>query len=302
MDHRMAVVVTCVDAPQLAKESIKWLMENTSDKTIVVLCDNGSKIPLPRYDSEKLIRFHTNVGGNAIFHEMLPHLEALGVEFVAYLHCDMMVRQLRWDMQVINAFDEDPFLGLCGFVGSREVDELGGRGGGTMLNYMGDFYPGFGQATTAEQHGARVSSVHPAAVLDHCAMIFRVSVLKQIPPQEGNYAPCHFYDRICCAEIINRGLHVAVVGVLCDHFSGGIAGGMDSQIELCKRWLEKEGLPYDPDYVDRAVYVESEKRYLHRFRDVTYKLVPYRVYKDYFVTHFERDKAWVEMPYEYPVV
>lgn len=295
---RMAVVVSCVDAPELAREATKWLRHHTSAESEIILCDNGSCPPLPRYHADRIVRFHHNIGGNAVFHRMLPHLDALGVEFVAYLHCDMMVREDSWDQRVITAFDADPLLALCGFVGSNEIDEQGGRGGGTMLNYVGAYYEGFGQATKAEQHGLRVTGVHPAAVLDHCSMIFRVAQLRQLPPQEGNYAPGHFFDRICSAEVVQRGWHVAVVGIGCDHFSGGIAGGMDSQLDVYKHWLRAEGIPYNPRNLDQAVYVESERRFLQRFRDQTYKLIPYRVNSDYSITHFIRTSmGWHEEPY-----
>lgn len=297
---RMAVVVSCVDAPELAKECTKWLRTNTSPETEIILCDNGSYPPLPKYFADRIVRFHQNIGGNAVFHRMLPHLDAFGFEFVAYIHCDMMIRQENWDQFVMQAFDTDPKLGLCGFVGSYEIDEQGGRGAGTMLNYLGGYYEGFGQATPAESHGLRHSGVRAGAVLDHCSMIFRISVLKEIPAQEDHFAPGHFYDRICSAEVINRGYHLALVGVLCDHFSGGIAGGMASQLEVYKRWLRKEGIPYNPNTIDQAVYVESERRFLNRFRDKDYKMIPYRVNSDYSIVHFYHTKlaGWVTEPYE----
>lgn len=294
---RMAVVVSCVNAPALAEECTKWLLANTSANSIVFLLDNGSTPPLPKFDADKLVRFHENIGGNAVFHDMLPHLDAFGVEFVAFLHCDMMVREQNWDYRIIKAFDADPKLALCGFVGSYEIDEHGGRGGGTALSYVGDHYPGFGTATKAEDHGRRLGELEPAAVLDHCSMIFRVSALKQLLPQPGNYAPGHFYDRICCAQCIHNGWHVGMIGIACDHFSGGVAGGMESQLALYRKWLTEEGLTWAPGREDQAVYVESERRFLSRFRD-KYKLIPYRVHSDYSVTHYELGRTgWQATPY-----
>jgi len=298
MNKRMAAVVSCVDAPELAKESTKWLRYHTSPETEIILLDNGSCPPLSRFSADRIIRNHQNIGGNAVFHQMIPHLDAFGFEFVAYLHCDLMVREDNWDQRVMAAFDADPLLALCGFVGSNEVDEQGGRGGGTMLSYVSGYYEGFGQATKAEQHGLRVTDMKPAAVLDHCSMIFRVDHLRQLPSQEGHYGIGHFFDRICSAEVVIRGWHVAVIGVSCDHFRGGIAGGISSQLDLYKHWLRKEGIPYNPNNVDQAVYVESERRFLQRFRDKTYKLIPYRVNEDYSITHFVKTAyGWDAVPY-----
>lgn len=300
MNHIMAVVVSCVDAPELAKECTMWLRTNTSPDTIIILLDNGSVKPLSRFYADRLIRFDVNIGGNAVFHQMIPHLDKFGVDFVAYIHCDVMVREENWDQRVIAAFNYDPKLALIGFVGSNELDEKGGRGGGTMLNYLGSHYLGFGTSTTAEQHGTRVTELRPAAVLDHMTMIFRLSILRKLPPQEGNYAPGHFYDRICCAECVQQGYHVAYLGISCDHFSGGVAGGMASQLEVYKRWLAAEELAYDPNRIDTAVYMESERRFLHRFRDGTYKMVPYKVKSDYSVDHYNLMLGnWIASTYEF---
>lgn len=278
--------MTVVDAENLAKESLKHLRANTSPDTFIFLIDNGSTVPIKNIGEDHVIRFHENIGGNAVFHEVLPHMDAFGIDVMAFLHCDMMVREPMWDVRVMAAFEQDPKLGLCGFVGSNEIDEHGGRGGGTVLNYAGYFYEGFGQATTAEHHGRRSSGIEPAAVLDHCSMIFRKAALRDIPPQQGNYAPGHFYDRICCAELIHQGWHVAFIGISCDHFSGGVAGGMTQQLALYEKWLAKEGISYEINYIDTAVYVESERRFLGRFRDQL-KLIPYKVDSDYRVWHAE---------------
>lgn len=294
---KLVVVVTCVDAPETVAECLHWLDVNTSDQTTVMLLDNGSKVPLAQGPADRLVRFHENIGGNAVFHAMLPHLDAEGADLVAYLHCDMMVRELNWDLRVIQAFVDDPILALCGFVGSSEVDERGGRGAGTALNFLGASYPNYGPSSPTHHHGRSMSGIMPAAVLDHCSMIFRISVLRQLPTQEQHYAPGHFYDRICCAECIHQGYHVAVIGIQCDHLSGGIGAGMESQLALYRKWLTSQGLPWEPGHEDRAVYIESERRFFARFRDEL-KLIPYGVNADYSVIHFVREFGrWVQRPY-----
>lgn len=300
MTDRMAVVVTCVDAPQLLQLCLNHLVGNTSPKTDIYVFDNGSTEALTTEHSRvTIVRVPENIGGNAVFHAMLPWLESRHCTIAAFIHCDMIVLEGNWDQRVVAAFQADPKLAVCGFAGSNQLDEHGGRGTGTVLNYAGLFYEGIGQATTAEQHGMRASEVRPAAVLDHCSMIFRLSDLKALPPQEGNYAPGHFLDRIYCAELLYRGRHVATIGVRCDHFNGGIAGGITKQLDLYRKWLTQEGLPFTEATLDRDLYVESERRFLTRYRQEL-QLIPCMVNPDYSITHFTYDGcsgSWVGTPY-----
>lgn len=283
---QVAVIVTAVDAQQHVDECLKHLVDNTSAGTFIYLLDNGSEPPLtnPYPARVQVIRHDVNVGGNAVFHTTLPLLKLLGIDVVAHIHCDMMIREHNWDLRVASAFAEDPDLVLAGFVGSTELDAGGGRGLGTHLNFVGAFYEGFGQATPAEVHGIRSSGIIPVAVLDHCSMIFRVSHLSQLPPQEGNFAPGHFYDRILSAEVNRQGKHVAYIGIACDHFSGGTAQGCEKRDAMYRRWMEANNIEQTHPNLDMSVYLWSEQRFLSLYRD-TYRFVPYRVLADYTVVH-----------------
>lgn len=280
---RLAVIVYSANNEAYTKLAVEHL-ERTVDKdlTKIIVVDNGSDTPFTMMGDE-VIRYQTNIGGNAIFHRPFKdkwfgsHFDI--PEFLAFLHCDMMVWEKDWDQRVVDAFDADPLLSLVGFVGSNEIDEMGGRGGGTMLNYRGAFFEGIGQASPAEAHGKRVTDLQPAAVLDHCSMIFRSSVLWQLTPQEGFFAPEHFYDKILSCEVLERGEHVAVLGIECDHFSGGIAPGNLLAEALRKRWLAAEKIEYNKARSDVAVYVESERRFKARFMSTGF--IPLRVQPDY---------------------
>lgn len=280
---RLVTVVTSVDEPEWTKECIKWLKENsTPELNTIVLLDNGSYEPLPDMGADVLLRWDKNYGANAVFHRMLPELNKMNAEFVAYLHCDLMVREKGWDMRVVEGFDAHPQVALMGFVGSNEIDMAGGRGLGTVLNYQGHEYP-FGKAVPAKVHGRPSRELEPCAVLDHCSMIFRIRVLGQLTPQEGNYSPGHFYDRIVCCETLYRGHRIAYIGIECDHFSGGTRGGVRNRDEFYSEWLESEGIPYNVENPDMSVYKEGEKRFLSRWRDEI-KFIPLRVESDWSIT------------------
>ena len=316
MPKRLAVVVSCVDSPRHAKEATKWLRLNSNSAlTDIILVDNGSEIPLPKFDADLIIRLEENVGGNAVIpisHQILTDpANPERYEVFAFFHCDLFIRESNWDLRVLQAFDADSKLGLVAFVGSPEMNEIGGRGAGTRLNYLGDFYEGFGQCSTSEMHGIRESGLLPIANLDHCAMIFRDTCFTEIRDHVG-YCPTHFYDRALIAECNYRDWHCAYLGILCDHSNGGTAEGIVSQDRLLRRWLDKEGLPYQagvnqiieggnpahllPTTLDRpdvVAYTESERRFLQRYRQEL-KLVPFFVQPDYSKIYWSHNgRRWV---------
>jgi hypothetical protein len=283
MGKRLAVVVYSVNNLKWTELALKHLKETIDPElTSIILVDNGSEEPyMSKMDMDgidQVITYPENIGGNAVFHRWIEDdwFQNEKREFVAFFHCDLMLREQHWDHRVIEAFEGDDKLNLIGFAGSNEIDQLGGRGAGTMLNYKGAFYKGIGRASPAEAHGRRMTGLEPAAVLDHMSMIFRRSELEQLTPQEGNFAPFHFYDRILSCEVLERGGHVAVLGVDCDHFSGGTGPGAD---KLMIKWLEDEGIPYDPERPDLAMYVESEKRFKKKY--IHNGFAPLRVLPDH---------------------
>lgn len=271
---------------QLALEHV--LITHCSQCTEIVAVDNGSPEPYPDdLPGDLLIRYEQNIGGNAVFHRWLidDWFDGDPPEFLAFFHCDLMIHEVGWDKRVLAAFDADPQLNLIGFVGSNEIDEFGGRGGGTMLNYAGKFFEGIGQASPAEHHGRRMTGLEPAAVLDHCAMIFRRTALENITPQEGYYAPEHFYDKIMSCEILEQGGHVAVLGVSVDHFSGGIGAGVAQAEALRIQWLNDQGVIYPEGRSHDAVYIESERRFKNRF--FRNGFAPLKVMPDYSIVRPE---------------
>lgn len=292
---RMAVVVTCTVDPDLNNdvgltmltECLDYLNKNTSDESDVWLIDNGSEVPInpTQVGAKNILRLEHNKGINHVFHSTIDHFK--NYEFIAHMHNDLMVVEQDWDTSIIMAFDVYPKLALIGFVGSNEIDAGGGRGGGTHTSYMGYKYKS-GEGSAAEIHGARTRGVVPAAVLDHCAMIWRRTVLAEIPSQDMiDIAPHHFGDRIWCCEVLKAGYHIAMMGIQCDHFGGGSALGIKSRHKMYEEWMATHPIPYDGAASDYAVYHEAEKIFLDRYREQTH-FIPLKVLPDYTVVHLDK--------------
>ena len=229
--------------------------------------------------ADVLHRFETNHGFNGVIHEMLDHLPD-NTEYVAYMHCDFMIRERDWDIRVLDEFMQDPLLAVAGFIGSNQIDFQGGRGSGTMSNFLGDNYPPFGQCAAAEVHGRRNLAAVPAAIFDPCIMIFRISQLLELTPQKGKYAPHHFYERNLCCEVVTKGWHMLNIGVACDHLSGGIADGIKKREEMYREWLDGENVAWKEGFTDQAIYDEAERRFLREYRDEK-RLIPFGIDADY---------------------
>jgi len=225
-----AVVTATVDAHvedySVINVCLDLLKENSNkDLTTIFFVDNGSSKQL-NINCDNIIRIDKNEGINPVFHSTLHYFSEFDI--IAHFHCDMMIREKDWDMRVGCLFNRDEQLALVGFCGSDTIDERGGRGGGTMLNFMGDTYS-CGEASPAEVHGLRHAGIKPAAVLDHCSMIFRRPILEKLPPsKESGYVPHHFYDRIICCELLKQGYHILYYGAECDHFGGDVGSRLAS--------------------------------------------------------------------------
>lgn len=294
---KLVTVVTCVDSAPLAEEALYYLKENTSKASEVVLVDNGSYTPLPKFNADVLFRLKDNRGANAVFHRILPVLEGLEADYVAFFHTDLMIREKDWDQSVVEMFEMDKKLALMGFLGSDEIDAAGGRGLGTRSSFIGAEYKTI-WASPAEVHGARSKGLQAAAVLDHMSMIFRVDKLKQLPSQELNdyHTPGHFYDRVLSCEVLYRGWRIATLGIDCDHTGGGTGlakartsmdvaePGVLNRDECYTKWLKERNIPFEEGRVDHAIYLEGERRYLGKWRD-TLKYIPLKVHPDYSIEH-----------------
>ena len=271
---QILVVVGVHNGFDLLADSLGRLLEAT-DEADVVLIDNASDRPLrdERWlpAGLRIKRNERNVGTYPLFAQAL----ALGRRWdvLAFLHSDLWVHERGWDVRVREAFERDGRLGLLGFVGSDEIDGSGGRGQGTILNFSG-----VGRASPAEAHGRRVADLRPAAVVDGCAMILRRRALEDVGVRP-DFPPHHFYDRLISCQLLERGWHIGVLGVACDHLGNQTAGRQPGWPTLAEDWARGHGIPAHPAGWDAAVYQEAERHFLTEWRDAK-RFIPLRVLLD----------------------
>lgn len=268
--------VPVVDNHALTQRFLKSLIDTTSDpdQLTVVLFDNGSELPYKDLFlftfpfKVVLVRSEVNRG----FYRPITDLEqeATSADIVALCHNDLIFYEKGWDRRLRQAFIDKGNLGMIGFCGSNEVDDRGGRGGGTMMNFKGE------NGALAEHTGRRVTDLQPAVVLDSLFMAMRQPVVRVLGVDD-NIALNHFGDRVWPLRAIENGWHVGVLGIEIDHMGGQTTVLVPKIEEDSRLWLEQHHIEI-PEGVTAAtaVYLESERRYLTEYRDQKH-MIPARV-------------------------
>lgn len=316
METKLIVAIGVHNQFELSGEMIKLLAKHSTvpQDVGVVVVDNGSSSPFSlfmygagneelvnytrRFGSFEIIRNDQNTGNYPIFKQVSDAMPEDRI--IAFFHSDLLVYQDGWDERIIREFNDNPDHALIGFIGSTELDSFGGRGSGTRSNFMNGVTPkpsgGAWTGSPAEAHGMRITGLELyGSVVDGCAMIFRNQVLRKIEHMQG-FPPHHFYDRMMCAQVIELGYRVGILGIECDHVSGQTAnheqGWSDTAKEWCEKylgitekeqwislnreWWESTSNPsrgHQPNGWDHVIYMEAERQFLRLFRDVKH-IVP----------------------------
>ena len=283
---KLAIVFPVLNQLPLARAAVDFAEAYQETKPEIIVLDNASD---PAFTLEttyprdvKVWRFDQNHGVYPMFWKALECLDInkIDADVVAFLHSDLMLCEQGYDKRILQAFEDNPKLGLVGFVGSDEIDQAGGRGAGTTSNFQGmqhQHQSAHGNLSVwngsgAQAHGKRNDGLTKAAVVDGCAMVFRRSVLEQIK-QRPEFPPHHFYDRLLSCETRELGYEVAVLGIACDHISGQTVNAEDAYALMAKDWALKnikdwagvtnaQGVSWDT-----VIYQEAERQWLAEYRD-----------------------------------
>lgn len=193
---------------------------------------------------------------------------------IGLCHNDMYFYEKGWDNRLRNAFITNPDLQLVGLCGSWVADPFGGRGIGTMSNFKG---------IKGAPAGERRTDLVPVVLLDSLFMMFRTSAIPVLEIDD-NITPCHFYDKIWCMKMIERGMKIAMLGIESDH-NGGRTSCSPAYQEDAKRWCREHGLTLEineggEESGDLTLYHEGERRFLTEYRDQK-QIIPCSIDLDY---------------------
>lgn len=223
-----------------------------------------------------VVRTGPNVGNYPVYHACA---ELLDSDLLFFIHDDFIIHEEGYDQRLIEAFRDDPKLGLVGVIGSPEFDAMGGRGFLSFSNFQGK-----SGGSPAEAHGHRFAGFMPAASVDGCALCFRRDFLLELPVKEG-FPPHHFYDRLFSAQMLERGHRVGLLGIACDHLSGRTSCSFEGWDTLAREWCEANGVFREgTNGWDHQIYLEAEAQFLAEYRDEK-RFIPLRVGVDHTVYH-----------------
>lgn len=271
----MILGIPVQDGHELTDKLLESLAKTVRGDFTVVILDNNSDTPYNAAAYEELpfgvevVRFNKNVGYYAPLKKLYDDYDD---ELIGLIHNDMVIYEEGWNVRMEDCFTEDPQLELVGMVGSYEVDERGGRGGGTVLHFRGE---GGYQSQAA---GARIHGLVPSGCLDSVFMMFRRSGVEHLEEDWDNLPLAHFYDRIWPLKLVEQGYHVATLGVECDHMGGMTTVANPRYHDDCVAWLNERGIPYENP--ETEMYLVAERRYLGEYRDQKH-FIPCRIREDY---------------------
>ncbi len=175
-------------------------------------------------------------------------------EIIGYLHSDLYMLEHGWDARILAEF-EDKQVAVVGVVGALRLgsDDLYRTPYRFTQLARGDV---FSNLTDWEVHGAKESGSRRVAVIDSCGVFVRRMLLARIGGWPVDQYPnsSHCSDLWLCCMAHRYGLNVRMVGVACQHRSGG-KGGAGSQ------WLTDRG-------GDDKMHKAAHSLIYSQFRDV----------------------------------
>jgi hypothetical protein len=305
----MILGVPVVDGHALTKAMLDSLAETvTGNNFEVCIIDNNSMNPYETKDFRNYpfpIHF-LNLNINYGYYRPLELLynQFDEAELIGLAHNDLFFYEKGWNERMEHSFAMDGKLALVGMVGSSEIDSLGGRGGGTVCFFRGAQVKVGDQMLQGQDQaaGRRTSDLIPSACLDSLFMMFRRQAIPDLVTAEDPWEDitlAHFYDRIWPVRLIEKGWHVATLGVECDHLGGQTTVGNQKYRDDCIEWLDNRNIPYqaNSEFMDIAaakadprnhpcgnpetqMYLVAEDRYLKEYRDIKHFL-PFRIHGDY---------------------
>ncbi len=142
-------------------------------------------------------------------------------DIIGYLHADLSIQERGWDRRVCDAFS-DPQTAVVGFVGALGLGNESIYKVPYHFTQLARFHV-YSNLVDAEAHGQRDAGTRQVAVLDSCAVFVRRQFLGRVNgwPVATYPNSSHCSDLWICSMAHRHNLHVRMVGVACQHRSGG---------------------------------------------------------------------------------
>lgn len=282
MNKKLSIIIPVLNQIDLAKTCYKEILVNNlnlENETEFIILDNGSDIPIQEQDflGAKIVRNEKNIG---VYPTFKQGFEVATGDVVAFLHSDVVIWQYGWNNIVLDTFNTYNNFGLCGFIGSNEIDDRGGRGGGTASNFQGREITDRLKTWTGSDwthHGKHLTDYMKGAVVDGCVMILSRKAWNRIGYRK-DFPPHHFYDRLISTQILEAGYSIGVLGIEFDHISGQTVNQEKGYQKMAWEWLKKNQPiqdyemtrtfgDFDSRNYDEALYKRAEYMWLKEYRD-----------------------------------
>lgn len=263
--------IPVVNQLEHTKKCVSYMLDNAVTGSVkAIIIDNGSTIPYSEYEWPEGVDVIRNEFNTGYYQPLLQVKEGTTrADIVGLIHNDLYIYEAGWDQLLIDTFVQNGKLGIVGVCGSNEIDDRGGRGGGTISNFLGKV----GQLQ--EHTGRRVTGINNAIILDSMFMAMRQPLVDCLDV-DVHTTLCHFMDKLWPLKIYNQGYSVGVLGLSVDHIGGqtSVLEGVSFEKD-CARWCKQEGIAYQEDKAGEALYLESERRFLDYAR--RHGQLPFRV-------------------------
>jgi hypothetical protein len=249
----------------------------------LLVYDQASQEPYKKAEFPKtpfpmnVVRMDTNVGYYQLMAEVAK--KATNADLIGIVHNDLIFHEPSWDRSLIQAFVQHSEMGMLGLCGSWQVDPLGGRGNGTMVNFRGDYQK---HAQTRTWVNGRHITL-PAVVFDSLFMMMR-RVHLPLLRIDKDIQLGHFLDRVWPLRLWENGVKCGYVGIEVDHAGGVTTISAETNVRFeadCKLWCESQHIPPHrlyPAHENKSaslwqkdgqygtlMYMEAERRFLDEY-------------------------------------
>jgi hypothetical protein len=258
----------------MSKMCLSRLIENTMGELEIVVMDGGGDFKINPGDLPNKPANIKIIHDKEAFPAWKYWMEQTTGDIMVFMHNDIMIDDYGFDVLLRYIYEQDPKLGLLGFVGSDEMNAEGSRGWGTTSNFLGKTYSYNGKTWSglhADTLGECFDGLTQSIMIDGCVMGMRRSAWNKLGYHKDQ-SMYHYYDRLMSCRFLEAGYTVATIGVGCDHISNQTAALEIKWHKNVEALGQKHNIPILKDSTgkvnwDISIHEETKRRFLEEWRD-----------------------------------